>query len=298
MAIRFWLKAARRAATISNTGTIASDGNNISDDGTGPDGMSDRLNTDPLLASALAPNGEPTPTLALQEGSPAIDSGQTDLATDQRGVARPQRAADDVGAFEADPVPFSFGVSLTPKAPRTLDTLTATPLISDADAPGTTFTYEFSVNGNVVQSGQGNTLNLAAPGQGDKGDVVSVQVTANNPNGRTGTTSNQVTVINSAPFAFSRATTAQAGVETAIPLGGADFDNEPLTFKRVGGPTNGTAEIRPGADGQPTLFYTSRPRFGGVEVIRFVALDQSGKPSNVATIAIDVRNPAKPADGG
>jgi Ca2+-binding RTX toxin-like protein len=36
-------------------------------------------------------------------GSPAIDRGNTTLTTDQRGIARPQGSADDIGAFEFVP---------------------------------------------------------------------------------------------------------------------------------------------------------------------------------------------------
>jgi large repetitive protein len=52
----------------------------------------------------LAANGGPTMTMALKAASPAIDHGGTAAtgcpATDQRGVARPQGPACDIGAFE------------------------------------------------------------------------------------------------------------------------------------------------------------------------------------------------------
>jgi CSLREA domain-containing protein len=56
-----------------------------------------------ILNSTLANNGGPTQTLALVAGSPAIDRGNTTLTTDQRGIARPQGTADDIGAFEFVP---------------------------------------------------------------------------------------------------------------------------------------------------------------------------------------------------
>lgn len=60
-------------------------------------------NTDPNLGP-LADNGGSTWTHALLPGSPAIDEGDDDvcLAADQRGVARPQGAACDIGAYELD----------------------------------------------------------------------------------------------------------------------------------------------------------------------------------------------------
>jgi hypothetical protein len=50
----------------------------------------------------LADNGGPTLTHALLAGSPAIDAADAAVcpATDQRGVARPQGSACDVGSFE------------------------------------------------------------------------------------------------------------------------------------------------------------------------------------------------------
>ena len=106
-----------RMATLSNTivanstpgetgencfGNITDGGYNISSDGsctlTAP---TSKKNTDPMLGT-LADNGGPTKTMALQEGSPAIDKGATTLTTDQRGVSRPQRVAADIGAFELE----------------------------------------------------------------------------------------------------------------------------------------------------------------------------------------------------
>jgi hypothetical protein len=55
-----------------------------------------------LKLGTLANNGGPTATVALQLGSLAIDGGATiaELPTDQRGIARPNGSAPDVGAFE------------------------------------------------------------------------------------------------------------------------------------------------------------------------------------------------------
>ena len=61
----------------------------------------DLVNVDPLLGP-LKDNTGPTHTHALGAGSPAIDAGDDSVAptTDQRGIARPQGAASDIGAFE------------------------------------------------------------------------------------------------------------------------------------------------------------------------------------------------------
>jgi len=90
-------------------GTVLSLGHNLaSDNSCGLSGPGDLNNTNPLLG-ALADNGGSTMTRALLAGSPAInavpvsactDSNGAPLATDQRGITRPQGAACDIGAFE------------------------------------------------------------------------------------------------------------------------------------------------------------------------------------------------------
>ena len=85
------------------SGVVISFGHNLdSDDTCGLSiGSGDLPNTDPLLGS-LADNGGPTRTHALLPESPAIDAGDDAScpATDQRGVARPQGAHCDIGAYE------------------------------------------------------------------------------------------------------------------------------------------------------------------------------------------------------
>src|SRR6266542_4140668 len=78
----------------NNFGTTTSRGYNISSDAAGPnDGITDRINTDPLLGP-LQDNGGPTFTHAPLCGSPVLDQGKRDAIpalasdTDQRGLSR------------------------------------------------------------------------------------------------------------------------------------------------------------------------------------------------------------------
>jgi len=92
---------ANNGVNCSGTGTISDGGTNLQFPAT-TCGVT-IASADPLL-SPLANNGGPTQTQALSAGSPAIDAGTTGCppapATDQRGVARPQGLACDIGAFE------------------------------------------------------------------------------------------------------------------------------------------------------------------------------------------------------
>jgi hypothetical protein len=80
-------------------------GNNLDSDGTCFGGLgvtTDKTSIDPVLGEAAA-NGGPVETDALGTGSQAIDAANAAKcpATDARGVARPQGAGCDIGAFEA-----------------------------------------------------------------------------------------------------------------------------------------------------------------------------------------------------
>jgi hypothetical protein len=98
---------------------IVSLGHNLDSDGScGLSDPTDLSTVDPLLGP-LADNGGPTPTHALLAGSPALDAippgdctwdddgdpatPDVPLATDQRGAARPQGSARDIGAVEVTP---------------------------------------------------------------------------------------------------------------------------------------------------------------------------------------------------
>ena len=113
-----------------NCGTIiSSQGHNLSDDGTCSTSFtqSSDLNGIPagLDPGGLQNNGGPTQTIALLPGSPAVDAiplsptdyctaanGTAPVATDQRGGARPQGPACDIGAFELEGVaPLTFTIS-------------------------------------------------------------------------------------------------------------------------------------------------------------------------------------------
>jgi len=79
--------------------------------------IGDQINISSPGLGPLADNGGPTPTHALQAGSPALQAGSTTFMVDQRGSVRPSGTADDIGAFEfvivpGDPADVALG-SLT-----------------------------------------------------------------------------------------------------------------------------------------------------------------------------------------
>ncbi len=98
--------AGNSPADCANFGAITTSSHSLDGDNTcGFTGPGDLAGTDPRLGP-LASNGGPTMTHRLLPDSPAIDAGDDGAcpATDQRGVARPQGDACDIGAYELDAV--------------------------------------------------------------------------------------------------------------------------------------------------------------------------------------------------
>ncbi len=143
------------------SGTLVSLGYNLLENAAGCNGLvnsvnGDRVGSDPALAAALAYNGGPTQTHALNTTSIAIDAGNpagcTDgsatFSNDQRGPGflRHQNFRCDIGAFEFVPTAptvtptFSFTPSITPSATQTL-----TPSATNSPAPSTTPSASASV---------------------------------------------------------------------------------------------------------------------------------------------------------
>jgi hypothetical protein len=101
--------------SVDVSASLESDGYNL-ENGTdcGFTQTTDAQDKDPLLES-LSFNGGETQTIALQTGSPAIDTGDPECpAEDQRFEPRPNGAGCDKGAFEAEPPPFREIVSAGP----------------------------------------------------------------------------------------------------------------------------------------------------------------------------------------
>lgn len=104
LSVKNTIVAGNTAPTGANCGSVAmlTSTNNLSSDTSCMfTDAGSRQNVDPKLG-ALANNGGETDTMALPEGSPALDAGTNDgcPATDQRGVSRPQGPTCDVGAYE------------------------------------------------------------------------------------------------------------------------------------------------------------------------------------------------------
>jgi hypothetical protein len=128
-------------------GSVTTNDHNLIADGS----CSPAISGDPHLGP-LANYGGSTSAYALLPGSPAIDAGNDCLDTDQRGIARPQGAACDIGAFESE------GFSLTLTRGNNQSTL-----INTAFAQPLSVTLH-SMYGEPV--GPGGVVTFTAPGSG------------------------------------------------------------------------------------------------------------------------------------
>jgi uncharacterized repeat protein (TIGR01451 family) len=131
---------------------------------------------DPQLGGLQLNSPGDTPTMAIQQGSPAADAGDdaTALSTDQRGVTRPQGPHSDIGAFEAPPPsadlsltkavsvstaqvgdPVSYTLTLTNAGPNVANSA----LVTDNLPSAVTF-VSCSATGGGVCGGSGNNLTI------------------------------------------------------------------------------------------------------------------------------------------
>jgi uncharacterized repeat protein (TIGR01451 family) len=154
---------------------------------------------DPLLGPLqLNPPGN-TETHALLPGSPAIDAitaGCPPPATDQRGVPRPQGAACDIGAYEAQDADLSLSKMVDEASPAVGETVVFTiqatnngPLeatglvISDPLPPGLTFASANTSQGSYTNgTGEWNVGSLTV------GLSATLVITATVDSGTVGTT--------------------------------------------------------------------------------------------------------------
>jgi hypothetical protein len=122
--------------------TTTSVGHNLEDTTPSQCGLAatgDRVGADPLLAPLQA-NGGPTSTMALLGASPAIDAGDASCpGSDQRGVARPQGAACDIGAYELAPGAATTGAA----SAVTMVSASVGGTAANPDAAGATASFQY-----------------------------------------------------------------------------------------------------------------------------------------------------------
>jgi LPXTG-site transpeptidase (sortase) family protein len=270
------------------------------------------INADPVL-SALANNGGNTQTMAISVTGAADDAADTTTtdcaATDQRGTARPQGVACDIGAYEigdtSDPTLISFTRFNPPTSPTNADTLifraTFDEIVINVSAGdfvvnGTTTAtvtlvtqisgtvYEITVSGGDL-AGFNGTVGLDLSGSQDITDSVGNALPAGEP-----ATDEIYVVDNTAPTvtigAPSVALTNTGPVDFAITIAGANTINltaGDVTLNTTGSAT-GTISVTNGNTANPTVTISGITGDGtiGISIAAGIASDTAGNTSAAA----------------
>ncbi len=132
--------------------------------------------------------------------------------------------------------PVVTGVTVSPTAAYTNDTLSVGATISDPEGDSLTTRYDWYVNGVLAQSGTSTTLDGAT--HFDKDEVVTVDVVVTDGSNTTTETSSGRTILNTAPTAPTLAITpasplAGDSLTCAVTTASTDADGDAITYSMV-----------------------------------------------------------------
>jgi hypothetical protein len=134
----------------------------------------------------------------------------------------------------ANSAPVLDSVSLAPTSPRTTDVLYSTATAHDADGDALTYSYEWLRNGATIAGATGPTLDLAISGYGDRGDTITLRVTAFDGQTTSALATASVVVANTAPTASvalnNTSPTTNEVVTATATSSDADGDARTYTF--------------------------------------------------------------------
>ncbi len=132
--------------------------------------------------------------------------------------------------------PVVDSVTIDQTSPVTNDVLTATIASHDPDGNPVTYAYQWSRNGVNIAGGTGSTLDLSAPGNGNKGDAIALRVVASDGSLQSApVTSAPVTIVDAPPTAtvgLSPTSPTTTDVLTAT-AAAADLDGDAVTLTYV-----------------------------------------------------------------
>ena len=161
----------------------------------------------------------------ITDGTEAGTDAETDTGTDPapEDTSRPINTPPEVT------------VTLTPNEAYTNDVVTAEPSATDADGDEIALNFVFMVDGAVVQDGTDARLDGSV--HFDKGQVITVTVTADDGTDSSSATSDAITVLNTPPTApvVSLAdpfgsTTYSGELHCIVEVESTDADLDPITY--------------------------------------------------------------------
>ena len=136
--------------------------NNLDDSQVGNDCVGTTQTGDPQLEPLALYAPGTTPTRRIPTTSPALDNGDAGacFATDQRGVARPQLAGCDIGAYERDTFPTTTTLLCAPNPSLYTQLVTCTATVTATEGGTPTGSVAFAIDAAPV-----GTLPLDGLGQ-------------------------------------------------------------------------------------------------------------------------------------
>ena len=245
---------------------------------------------DPLLA-ALGLNGGPTQTFALNFGSPAIDAATAGSSTDQRGIARPQGAANDIGSYElmitSPPPPTNTPPTITDITDKSSTGAAVGPIgftIDDAQTlPANLILSAVSSNeavlrsANIVFGGNGANRTVTVTPVAEQFGTATITVTVTDANNSTATDTFNFVVSNTPPTITDITNQTSTGAAVG-----------PITFT-IGDaqtPANNLTVTAKSSNG--TLVPTGNIVFGGSGANRTVTVTPVAEQFGTATITVTV----------
>ncbi|RYX82168.1 DUF11 domain-containing protein [bacterium] len=179
-------------------------------------------------------------TVATTAGSSLVNTATVTAPTGTTDPTSGNNSATDTDTV-VNSAPSVSDVTIDQSAPKTNDTLSFTGGdVSDKDGDKVSKLYEWMKqsfdNKRVLIPGQtGPTLDLSVLGHGDKGEKISVIVTANDGTTTTSTESPQVTIVNSAPV-INSVTIANSAPKTndtlSVIIDATDADGDSFLSKK------------------------------------------------------------------
>jgi uncharacterized repeat protein (TIGR01451 family) len=313
-------------------GTVASNGHNLSDDGSCALSASDLVD----LPARIGPLAEDGGTLVhpLLPGSPAIDAGLcvTGVTTDQRGQPRPDPASPfcDIGAYEAAGVgladlvfaktvipaqvapgaPLTYVLTFTNAGPGGASGVVVTDLVPVSvtvqgvissgvsiteTGPGHTGRYGWQVQD--LLRGQGGAITLTGVltigvPAGPLTNTAGITATTADPSPGNNQAQAQVTVLNLAPVASNVVETTTQDIQLHGTLPAFDANGDALLFGILAAPITGSVTISDSATG--AYVYTPLEAWFGIDHFTYIVTD-SGGLTDTGTVTVEMLGHAPPS---
>ena len=203
--------------------------------------------------------------------------------------------------------PLFESLRFSPAAPITGDVVRADAGAYDPDfSPSlfgdpVTLVYEWGRNGVPIPGATASTLDLSVPGNGDRGDTISVAMTATDPQGASSGTTASFVVVNAPPVLTAQLNTTSPHTSDVLTLSSdvSDADGDPVSVRYdwfrngsvIAGATSSSLDLALVGDRGDTITarVTAADDHGGVSAANLDAVVMDTAPT--VTLALNTQSP-------